>query len=620
MIQTRYCRKHPRVKAGWYCNTCSADLCPDCVATHALGHRQAPMEVCCQCRRAVKPLTVHRADLVRFWHRVLDAPKYPLGTVGLVSLAGLGFVRALTSYVGFMSMLTMGGAVFLLRQGLYWAFIFFIIRDSAQGASKMGVFGFRDIQSDVVVPAIKGLLSTALVWLPAAVYIAMVSEEGVLGILSYEGNKDPIVWLLGIVGILYGPMALLAGATDLGFGYILNPIRIFSFIRRMGRDYFVAIGAIAVVVVFGRIVDHLLGLALSSVGIPFLPRWLAETVSLYPAFVAARVLGLLLFTRGEALDWGRAEEYQVPVLAGVRPRGVLHNKPPARESVAAAALVPAAAPAPAKQEPRSIPLFDPQVGPLSPGTIALDDAEPRVELAAEGPSPALALHQAQLLDLPDLPPLGLGPSPVEAPAFASESGMPPVDLPPAREPNPPRVALSPSPQAGPYPTIRGFAPASEKSPAPPQPRLDLGVTRVGRSTHDAHDQATTVSPDVRAPPRDGPSLILVRAVEEARLDEALRMYRELPGQDGAIPAHVHMAVGREASRVRDFEVAVHAFRQVALGQSEHAGVALVSLAQVMGDGERDSAAAVKLYREAIKRFPGTEVAAFAERKLASLKA
>jgi hypothetical protein len=55
------------------------------------------------------------------------------------------------------------------------------------------------------------------------------------GRLTYESNKDPIVWLLALAGISYVPMALVAGATDLGFGHILNPMHIFGFIRRMGR-------------------------------------------------------------------------------------------------------------------------------------------------------------------------------------------------------------------------------------------------------------------------------------------------------------------------------------------------------------------------------------------------
>ena len=597
-MQTRYCRRHPRAKAGWHCSTCAADLCPDCVATHELGHRQAPMDVCCQCRRGVAPLTIHRSQQIPFWQRLLDAPKYPLCTVGLLSLVGLGLVRALTSSVGFMSMMAMGAAVFLLRQGLYWAFVFFIIRNSAEGARTMGVFGLRDIQNDVVTPALKGILSTALLWLPAAIYIMVVSDAGVWGLLSYEGGKDPMVWLLGLMGIVYAPMALLAGATDLEYGILLNPVHIASFIRRMGRDYFVAIVAIGVVLLFGRMLEYLCVLAFSRISIPFLPRWLAETVSLYPTFIAARALGVLLFTRGEALDWGRAEDYQVPLLPGVRPRGTLKEKPPVRERALADATAPAA---PSKIEPASIPGFDPQVGAASG-----PPSEPRLELAARPGPPALEIDPEQLVGLPSLP-VRPAPAPMEAQAF-EEASPPPVDVPITIAPHP--APAMPEGKAS-FPTVRGFSPnAGVSAPAPREQRLDLGFTVIGRAESAGGEPAKS-SPEVGA--------LVMRAVDESRMDEALRLYREIPAQSTPMPSRVHMAIGREAARQRDFALAIAAFKQVAFTQDQSAGAALVALAQIHGDGYRDSAAAEKLYRETIKRFPGSDVAAFAERKLAALK-
>jgi hypothetical protein len=458
----------------------------------------------------VVAISTHRAQALPFAQRLLDAPGFPLGATGILSLVMLGGIRALTSYVGMSSMLMMGAGVFLLRQGLFWAAVFFIIRSSAEGARKMGVLGLRDIQSDVVTPAIKGLLSTALLWLPAAVYIAAVSDGGVLGILTYEGHKDPVVWGLGLLGAVYAPMALLAGATDLGFAYVLNPIRIFSFITRMGRDYFVTVFAVAVVLVFGRLVDHLLGLVLAHVNVPFVPRWVGATVSLYAPFVAARVLGILLFVHGEALDWGSSSDYQVPVLPGVRPRGVLPEKAAVRESKRDVPNAMAGR-APARNAPESVPFFDPQVGAAE----AVD---------ADGPSLQLA-----------------------------------------RDP----VAGSPAPAAVPL-----------------------------------------VAGDSIAP--------LLRAVAADDLQEALRIYREMSGEDGAIPPLVHMQIGKAAAKARDWEVAAHAFKHVASGRSEHAGAGLIALAQVIGDGQRDHSWAKKLYQQAIERYPQTEVAAFAQTRLTAM--
>lgn len=79
-----------------------------------------------------------------------------------------------------------------------------------------------------------------------------------------------------------------------------------------------------------------------------------------------------------------------------------------------------------------------------------------------------------------------------------------------------------------------------------------------------------------------------------------------------------MAHGKAAAKARDFEGAARAFGKVASAQSEQAGAALVSLAQVVGDGQKDLAKAKQLYQEAVRRFPGTDAAAYAERRLTAL--
>jgi TolA-binding protein len=102
------------------------------------------------------------------------------------------------------------------------------------------------------------------------------------------------------------------------------------------------------------------------------------------------------------------------------------------------------------------------------------------------------------------------------------------------------------------------------------------------------------------------------------MHEALRIYREMSGEDHAIPPLVHMQIGKAAAKARDWEVAAHAFKHVASGRSEHAGTALVSLAQVIGDGQKDLAWAKKLYHQAIERYPQTPVAVFAQQRLTAM--
>jgi hypothetical protein len=74
-------------------------------------------------------------------------------------------------------------------------------------------------------------------------------------------------------------------------------------------------------------------------------------------------------------------------------------------------------------------------------------------------------------------------------------------------------------------------------------------------------------------------------------------------------------VGWAAARARDFPLAVRALKIPAHSRDPIAGRALLALAQVYGEGMKDPDAATRLYHDALKRFPGTEVASFAAERL-----
>ena len=301
MMAKRICRRHPKEPAGWLCTSCHAHLCADCVAKQPGGPRGTQIPVCCACGRGVETITVHRSEAQPFSRRLWTAFEFPLGSAGIISLFFVGFVRALTSYLG-ASMMYLYWIALVLRQGLYWAFVFFIIRSVAAGQRRMGVFGFTDLQSDIISPMNKGILATAIVWLPAAIYIYVASGEGLGGLLNLDSYMDPTVWLLAVLGALYAPMALIAAATDLGYGHILNPIFIAKTIFHMGKDYFLAVLAIALVLLLVGGIAALLGAGLALLPIPFVGRWLSFSAELYAPFVAAGILGNLLYLHGELLD------------------------------------------------------------------------------------------------------------------------------------------------------------------------------------------------------------------------------------------------------------------------------------------------------------------------------
>ena len=472
-------------------------------------------------------LTVHRRAAQPFTRRLGLAFDFPLGSTGIIALAFVGFVRALTSYAGAASLA--GAGAFALRQGLYWAFVFFIIRGVASGERRMGVFDFSDIHSDLIAPAGKGIFATAVIWIPAAIYVYLKADEGIAGLLTYPFYRDPTVWMLALLGALYAPMALIAAATDLGFGHLLNPIFIFQSIYRMGRDYFVAVAAAGAVVLIGAGIAALVGAATALIPVPFVGRWLSFTAELYPPFVAAGILGLLLHVHGEVLDWGRAEEYQVPLLRWAEPCGQLRPQAESQPEP----------PAPRPAVVLAAPGFAPDLAiePLAPGpdlvslpSSLLNLSIPVAPEAAAGPvapapPPAAAApggdSQPSILKFGIRLPSGI----LEAQAFVAPDESGPVDLPASASAvlavsavappgAPPPAAAPPSPAAPPYdagpavtafveprpgplnisaaPTVHGFAvslPVASEAAAtlvgheavqPPEPELPPEVTKTRR--------------------------------------------------------------------------------------------------------------------------------------------
>jgi hypothetical protein len=393
------CGRHPGALAGWVCSGCHTRLCPACAATRAAGPTSS-YTVCALCGDGAVPIVAPRAVLRPFTERLLPAPSWPLGKSVLASLVALAGFRALLSYRGFAP-LQAQAVVAGASVGAFWAYIFYIIRHTASGQRGLGVPEFRDVKEDLFAPATKGAAATALIWVPAVLYL-LVSNGWDWQALFAPGNfRDPVIWLLVLLGIAYCPMALVAAATDIELVGMLNPLQIVRYIGKAGRDYLITVAALALLAVPGALISGLIAPLLRGLPIPFFCRWLAEAATLYVPFVMARVLGTLLHVHGDALDWGNASEYEEPVLPDARPRGTAPAPRP-RASQPVAPLAPQAAASPMIELPleESVPtvlaavgageppLEEPPAAPLTPPTTEIGRA-----LAGQDLPRALSLYE-----------------------------------------------------------------------------------------------------------------------------------------------------------------------------------------------------------------------------------
>jgi hypothetical protein len=266
---------------------------------------------CGRCGGAVEVLKVHRSHFP-FGERLLGAWLYPLKPSGLFALVSVGALVALFRWaVNFAPSLT-GLALLAAWLGIFWGSLFWIVRSTSMGAEHFTAPDFSSFHHDLVDPAIRGVLATALIWVPGVLYLWHSDEAGRFGALF---------WLMVPAILFYAPLALLFAATGEDKLSLLNPGKVVGVGMRLGRPYLTVVAWMVPLALAHAIL--MLGLAarVSSLPVPIVAPMVAEAISLYVPFVAARMLGLLLYAYGDRVGYGVDAEFYEPALPGVKPRG-----------------------------------------------------------------------------------------------------------------------------------------------------------------------------------------------------------------------------------------------------------------------------------------------------------
>ncbi len=351
------CRRHPTVLAGWSCDNCQASLCPDCVAVR----RSLSTEYlsCGLCEGRVLPILVHRSR-VPLAARLRGLWRYPFTLSGLVVLVGLSFLLTMFRWAAVATFLILKPIPMVLGLGVFWGAFFHIIRSTARGERELDTPDYSEFFTDCVRPAVRGFMGTSLLWLPGLLYLLFIKRwdvskpmDELLSTPAFYVNGglpeldwglvlgDPILWLIVLAGAVWLPVVLLLAAAGQGVLTMLNPLAVIATARRLGRDYALTLGALAGLTV-ALVLGHLVAAGFHWLELPFLSSWGAELITCIVPFLMARVLGLLLYHRGDELGYGSPSDYLEPILGDARPRV---EAPPLRENPPVPEEAPAALPA-----------------------------------------------------------------------------------------------------------------------------------------------------------------------------------------------------------------------------------------------------------------------------------
>lgn len=615
------CSRHGNKPAGWVCTGCKRNLCADCVAelpTPGVNR----LAVCTTCGAATEPLVIWRARAMPFWQRLLAAPQYPLTRSGLMSMI------ALAAFLTVCELLSIGmfGLIMLaVRGGAYWSYMFFIIRRSADGSEKLGTPEFHDVQESLVMPMVRGFVATMIVWLPAAIYVFGFSPWDVADITNLEWLGDPFFWCFVAAGICYAPMALIAAATNIGLLGMLNPVQIIGYIRPIGRDYFVAVGALLVVVPFELFVTWLARNIPSALPIPLVSTLVANVIWLYPSFVMANILGQVLYVHGHALDWGDEAQYLDHLLPGAVPRGVMPSNAAAAQEAPGSSGgmryldLPGASGSPAATIPEAGGGHAPSPAPAAAagfmGAMAAWNVPQAAGRAAEAPAqgyggaPSPPASAAPILDLgaPAAPPAVPGP-----PAGAGDDLK--IELDDYR--SLPTGAGAKRPMT---PAAAGHAQSHPEPDLPPLPDLNLLLQR--DHGHGLGDGPGIDIADAKARPAfTGPAAPIREAIAKRQLDRAITMFMVHP--DGMAPhlsADETFVLAAALAKDRKVMPAINLLKRVANSPNPKiAPRGLFLLARLYSDVRKDFDQAERMFRLLIQKYPTSREAQGAKAHLHKL--
>ncbi|MFY0523563.1 hypothetical protein ACN28I_10405 [Archangium gephyra] len=306
--ENAHCQYHPRAAAGWFCPACDAKLCPDCTVLEEVA--STGLLSCVRCGGAAEEWKVHRSH-TPFSRRLLGAWHYPLKKSGLLALLAVGAVVAMSRGLSSILPFVPGLILLTIWLGSFWGSLFWIVRSTSMGAEHFTAPDFHDVHHDLVSPAIRGTVATALIWVPALLFFFKANKlEGVGAVFG----------VVVLATVLYAPMALMFAATGQGTLSLLNPFKVIGIAMRLGRAYLV-VAAWMVPLALLHLMLMFVAAKVSSLSIPLLPSVLGEAISLYVPFVMARMLGLLLYVHGDRVGYGVDSEFYEPAMPGVKPRG-----------------------------------------------------------------------------------------------------------------------------------------------------------------------------------------------------------------------------------------------------------------------------------------------------------
>jgi hypothetical protein len=293
------CKYHPKSIARWLCPQCQVNFCDLCVGSRPGGTRSGQF-----CRRCSSECVALNVQIVpegvhaqNFFAMAPSAFAYPFRGSGVIFLIcgaiGFAILDFLRNYGGLFAI-----GLNVIYGGYLFAFMQRVIQTAAQGSDEPPSWpDVTEFYQDIIQPFLQMLATTLVCFGPAIIFGIWAVTSGASG-----GAPNPSLGIgliiLGILGALYYPMALLAVAM---FDSVvaLSPHVVIPAVFRVPLEYFVVL--VLAAVIFAAYAAQVL--ILSRVNVPIVPELVASFVWLYLLIVQMRLLGLMYYAKRDRLGW-----------------------------------------------------------------------------------------------------------------------------------------------------------------------------------------------------------------------------------------------------------------------------------------------------------------------------
>ncbi len=311
-----HCLNHGTREADYHCAQCQAGFCSDCINIKEIG--SGKVEVCPRCSNAVVDLAPYK-PVPPFWTRTPYLFTWPFQDQGwmmflgwaifalvLRGLAHLGF-----SFGGFL-FAGAGGAILAAYYSMLISYFYRIVARTEEGKFKVpGWTELDELGCSMFMPVVYFMVACIAVFYPYLLFFTVsvlikggnLLEAGKL-LASPAGIIALVVCIL--IGLPFLPMALLIMGVFRNVKFVLNPVFLVLQIMKIPKEYGIALGLIAGMLIVYSIIQLAAQLVLAAIGgffSYFLVFPLDGMFQLYFFMFLGNLLGYMAYQTRFKLKW-----------------------------------------------------------------------------------------------------------------------------------------------------------------------------------------------------------------------------------------------------------------------------------------------------------------------------